>query len=155
MVLRREDGTDFRECSTSTGKVRVWTLAKNLYVTQGEGHMQDAHAEFLEVYGTERIRRSGGELYIFHDWMEMTGYDTKTRYRLTKWSVARRDNYEEVHLAVRSRIVAMGVQVANIALGGFMRVHTGLAGLEVELARVLRLVGVSSPASLHPPRSAR
>jgi hypothetical protein len=145
MVLRREDGTDFRECNTASGKIRVWTLAKNLYVTQGEGHMQDDHAAFLEVYGGERLKQAGGKIYIFHDWMEMTGYDSQTRYRLTKWSAEYRASYEEVHLAVRSRIVAMGVQVANIALGGFMRVHTGIAGLELELARVLRVIGVDRP----------
>lgn len=146
MVLQREDGTQYRECSTGTGTVRVWVLAKNLYVTQGEGHMQDAHCAFLEEYADERIRRAGGKLYIFHDWMDLTGYDTKTRYRLTTWSASHRAAFEEVHLAVRSRLVAMGVQVANIALGGFMRVHTGHASLEVELARVLHQVGASGPS---------
>ncbi len=145
MVLRREDGTDFRECNSSSGKIRVWTLARNLYVTQGEGHMQDDHAAFLEEYGEERLRRAGGKIYIFHDWMEMTGYDSKTRYKMTTWSAEHRASFEEVHLAVRSRIVAMGVQVANIALGGFMRAHTGIATLELELARVLRLVGADGP----------
>jgi hypothetical protein len=145
MALRREDGTDFRECNTSTGKIRVWTLAKNLYVTQGEGHMQDEHAAFLEGYGADRLQRAGGKVYIFHDWMELTGYDSKTRYRLTTWSAEHRATFEEVHLAVRSPLVAMGVQVANIALGGFMRVHTGVATLELELARVLSVIRVDRP----------
>jgi hypothetical protein len=147
MVLRRAHGTDFAECNTEAGTIRVWVLAKNVYVTQGEGHMKDGHCEFLESYGEKRIRLAGGKLFVFHDWIELTGYDSKTRVRLTMWSASRRHHYEEVHLAVRSRIVAMGVQVANIALGGFMRAHSGTASLEVELARVLHLVGASQPSA--------
>ena len=154
MVLRRDEGTDFAEHATASGAIRVWTLARNVYATQGEGHMQDDHCAFLEKHGEERIRRAGGKLYVFHDWMQMTGYDSKTRIRLTTWSAAHRAAYQEVHLAVRSRIVAMGVQVANIALGGFMRAHTGVASLEVELARVLRQVGADT-RSLRPPSSPR
>jgi hypothetical protein len=151
MALRRGEGTEFAEHTNASGTLRAWALAKNVFVTQGEGHMQDDHCAFIEVYGEQRIRRAGGKLYVFHDWLDMTGYDSKTRVRLTLWSVAHRNAYEEVHLAVRSRIVAMGVQVANVPLGGFMRAHTGLASLEVELARVMSLVG----ASIRPPRDAR
>ena len=52
--------------------------------------MTDDHCAFLELYGDERIRRHSGKLYVFHDWMELTGYDSKTRLRLTAWSVAHR-----------------------------------------------------------------
>jgi hypothetical protein len=150
MSLGREVGTDFAEYETLSGKLRAWALARNLFVTQGEGHMKDDHCEFLETYGAERIRRAGGKVYVFHDWMELTGYDSRTRVRLTAWSAAHRNDYQEVHLAVRSRIVAMGVQVANIALGGFMRAHSGTAALEVELARVMRLVGAGAPVARSP-----
>ncbi len=37
-----------------------------------------------------------------------------------------------------SEIVAMGVQVANLALGGLITVHPDRMGVEVELRRVLR-----------------
>lgn len=150
MVLRRELGTDFAEHATASGKLRAWVLARNVFVTQGEGHMQDDHCAFIEAYGEERIRAAGAKLYVFHEWMELTGYDSRTRIRLTLWSAAHRHDYEEVHLAVRSRIIAMGVQVANVALGGFMRAHPGIASLEVELARVMSLVesAETAPRSL-------
>ncbi len=151
MVLLRERGMKFEECVTSTGVLRAWTLAPNVFVTQGEGHMTDEHCAFIEAYGDARIAGSAGKQNVFHDWMELSGYDTKTRIRLTRWSVAHRHAFEEVHLAVRSRIIAMGVQVANVAVGGMMHAHTGIATLEVELARVLRVVGTAS-ASLRPPR---
>jgi hypothetical protein len=150
MVLLRELGSDFAECSTQTGELRGWVLAPSVFVTQGKGHMTDEHCKFIETYGEERIRRHSGKLYVFHDWRELTGYDSMTRVRLTAWSVKHRHSYQEVHLAVRSRIIAMGVQVANVALGGIMRAHSGIATLEVELARVLRIAG-SPIASLRPP----
>lgn len=153
MVLRREQGTDFAEQVTSSGVVRAWVLTRNVYVTQAAGHMDDDHCAFLETFGEGQIRRAGGSKhYIFHDWMELTGYESRTRLRLTTWSAARRHTFEEVHLAIKSRIVAMGVQVANIALGGFMRAHTGVSSLEVELARVMRLVSTPERASRAPPR---
>ena len=138
MFLRREQGTEFAECATRTGTLRAWVLARDVYATQGEGHMQDEHFEFIKAYGEERIRRAGGKVYVFHDWTEMTGYDSSSRVKLTSWSIAHRDCFQEAHLAVRSRVIVLGVQVANIAVGGFMRAHSGTASLEIELDRVLR-----------------
>jgi hypothetical protein len=145
-------GTHFAERSTASGALRAWVLAPNVFASQGQGHMTDDHCAFIEDYAEARIRDYSGKLYVFHDWMDLTGYDTKTRIRLTAWSVAHRHAYEEVHLAVRSRIIAMGVQVANVALGGFMRSYTGIAALEVELARVLRIVGAPIPSRRPPPK---
>ena len=150
MVLLRERGTHFEEHTTQTGALRAWVLTPNVFVTQGEGHMTDEHCSFIVGYGEERIRQHDGKLYVFHDWLEMTGYDSRTRMRLTAWSVAHRQAYQEVHLAVRSRIIAMGVQVANVAVGGIMRAHTGIAALEVELARAMRLAS-GAMTSLRPP----
>jgi hypothetical protein len=139
MALHEDGATDIRECKTARGTVRVWTLLPTVYVTCMSGHLQDAHAELLEAYGQDRIERAGGQLYVFHDWIEMSGYDATSRQRMTTWSVARRHVYAEVHLAIRSKIVAMGAHVANIALGGLMHVHGGRAALELELGRVLRV----------------
>ena len=54
--------------------------------------------------------------------------------------------YDEVHIALRSKIVAMGMQVANIRLGGKIHVHLLRARLEADLKRVLRASGGSLPA---------
>jgi hypothetical protein len=152
MVLLRERGTLFAERATPSGTLRAWALAPNVFATQGQGHMTNEHCAFIEDYGEARIREHEGKFYVFHEWTELTGYDTKTRLRLTAWAVAHRHAYEEVHIAARSRIIAMGVQVANIALGGFMRAHTGVAALEVELARVLRITGTPVPSRRPPPK---
>ena len=145
MALLEELGTDVQEYATSRGVARFWTLAPNVYVTSVSGHMEEAHAEAFERYGAERLRQSPGKLCVFHDWIGMTGYDSVCRQRMTAWSVPRLSHYAEVHLAVRSKIVAMGVQVANIALRGIMRAHQDRLPLEVELKRVMRTVALAPP----------
>jgi len=55
------------------------------------------------------------------------------------WRCGRaRGAFEEVHVCLRSKIVATGVQLANLALNGVVQVHAGRARLEVEMRRVLR-----------------
>lgn len=138
MALFRQQGEDFQEHASTRGTTRMWTLAPTVYVTQVEGHMDLSHAEFFERYGAARIAASPRPLCVFHDWLEMTGYDAPCRKRMTEWSVARLSSYREVHIGVRSKLVAMGIQVANIALRGLMHAHGNRAALEVELRRVLR-----------------
>ena len=139
MALLEELGTDLRQVTTSRGTARLWTLASTVYVTTVSGHMDLEHASLFEAYGADRVRLSGGGLHVFHDWLTMTGYESECRQRLTRWSVKHLDAYAEVHLAVRSKIVAMGVQVANIALRGLIHVHPDRAPIEVALRRVLRV----------------
>jgi len=134
----REVGTEFATHETARGTASMWVLSPSVYVTSVDGHMEESHAELFARFGHDRIEGSPGKLHVFHDWIDMTGYDSRCRQRLTAWSVARLGAYAEVHLAVRSRIVAMGVQVANIALRGLLRAHGDRSTLEAELRRVLR-----------------
>jgi hypothetical protein len=139
MALFRELGTDFQTCETVRGAASMWVLSPSVYVTVVTGHMEDVHADLFERFGAERIAAAPGKLFVFHDWLEMTGYESRCRQRLTAWSAARLRAYAEVHLAVRSKIVAMGVQVANIPLRGLIRAHRDRASLEGELRGVLRM----------------
>lgn len=125
------------ELVTKTGVARVWALSDTIYVSCITGYVADEHAEFFARFGDDRLRRTHGKLSLFHNWMGMTGYDSRCRQRMTKWSLDRLARFDEVHIAQRSRLVAMGIQVANIALGGKIRMHGSVGLLEVELRRVL------------------
>jgi hypothetical protein len=138
MALFEELGTDRVELDTPSGRVRFWALTPALYVSRVTGHMQDEHAEAFVEYAEERLLRTAGKLSVFHDWMGMTGYESSCRQRLTSWSLAHLDRYDEVHIAQKSKLVAMGVQVANIALGGKISVHTSLVRMEAELRRLFQ-----------------
>jgi len=139
VALLEEIGTEREECVTPRGTARVWTLSPTIYVTQTSGYLEEAHAAFLESYGARRIQAARGrKLRVFHDWIDMTGYDSQCRTRMTAWSLKHLREYAEVHIALRSKIVAMGVQVANIALRGIIQAHNDRTRVEVELRRALR-----------------
>lgn len=154
MSLLEAQQSELREVRTERGCARVWVIAPTLYVTMTTGYMEEAHADLLESYGLERIRKAPGKLTVFHDWFDMTGYESRCRQRLTSWSLARRQHFEEVHLGVRSKLVAMGVQVANLALGGLITAHTDRTKLEHELRRVLRAKGLQV-GTIAPPKPFR
>ncbi len=147
-TLFEDMAIDEANLATSQGTARLWALAPTVYVTSVTGHMGDAHAVLFERFAEKRIREAGGKLNVFHDWIGMTGYESRCRQRMTQWSVANLGAYDEVHMVLRSRLVAMGVQVANLALGGKMRVHASRVRLEVELRRALKVSEGSYPAAV-------
>ncbi len=144
MALLAEQGKDVRSVETPRGKTLVYTLAPCVYVTVVSGHLEEAGAELIVQYGTGRVRAAPGKLHVFHDWIEMTGYESGCRHRLTTWTAAYRDSVADAHLALRSKLVAMGVQVANLALGGMIKTHTNRGTLEHALRRAM--IDLGSPA---------
>ncbi len=146
-TLFEDLATDAQELTTDRGTARLWALTPTVYVTSVVGHMEVAHGDLFVRFAEKRIREANGKVNVFHDWIEMTGYESRSRQRLTAWSLANLDAYSEVHLALRSKLVAMGVQVANIALGGKIRVCTTRVRLEVELRQALKASEGSFPAA--------
>jgi hypothetical protein len=71
----------------------------------------------------DKIVRECGRIALFDDLEELTGYESELRIRLTEWSRKNRSKVVGFHIFTRSRLVAMGVTVANLALGGTIRAH--------------------------------
>lgn len=130
----------------------MYAFNRAAYATEFTGRLQDAHVDLFLAYSEDRIRVASGKLTVFHDWLEMTGYDPSCRRRITQWTVSNLSHFSEVHVALRSKLVAMGVQVANIALGGLVKTHRSRASLEEAVRDV---VGEAEPPirSIRPPRS--
>lgn len=89
---------------------------------------------------TDELTARGVKPTVFNDWWEMTGYDSEARIRLTEWT---RSNLAlgktwPSHVLMRSKIVAMGVTVANMALGGALVVHSDRAVFDAELRAAAR-----------------
>lgn len=145
MALLTERGFERRIVETSRGRLEAYALAPEIFVTVVTGHMETPHADEFVAYGDSRlVARRGKKLRIFHDWTAMTGYESSCRQQLTTWSAKHLGEMAEVHMALRSKIVAMGVQVANLALGGMIRAHTNLADVEVALAATMASVSKAS-----------
>lgn len=65
-----------------------------------------------------------GDLVVFHDWSQVRGYESAARVHLTKWLWSKRSHFRAVHILTDDRLVSMGVNVANAALGGLITVHS-------------------------------
>jgi hypothetical protein len=68
----------------------------------------------------------------FCDFSEMTGYDSEVRTMWTQWVASYRTR-STIHILVGSKIVSMGVSVANLALGGVLVGYTSHAMFDAAL----------------------
>jgi hypothetical protein len=73
----------------------------------------------------------------------MTSYDTDLRTELTAALARERKCIGCLHVLVRSKIVAMGVSVANLALGGIITIHGSAPSFHAALQAALTKAQVS------------
>jgi hypothetical protein len=106
---------------SSGGIVHVWRPMRGVFATHIEGVMKLDMA--LAVETNMRRVAAEGRFYAFHDWAEMTDYETESRVRLTRAVIDVRSSVDEAHLLVASRFVALGVQAANLVVK-ILEVHT-------------------------------
>jgi len=147
MDFGRSTALHVEEHVSEVGRLVAWQVSPQVWVSKAQGRMQLGHAEAWMRLG-DRMVATGLPFAGFHDWTEMESYDSETRRLLTDWSLAHRAQFIEVHLAVRSRLVRMGVTVANLALGNFMVTHESVDTMEKAfletLARLRRERSASS-----------
>jgi hypothetical protein len=106
---------------TSRGRLTLWTLEQGVLVFQIAAHGDKAFVAPI-VAGFERSLRHA-PVQMFVDVELMTAYDTELRTEVTAALARERKRIGCLHILVRSKIVAMGVSVANLALGGIMTIY--------------------------------
>jgi hypothetical protein len=127
--------TDPRTAAAPDG-ITVSNPAPGVFVGQIVGHYSET---MLRVYLRAMDEALAGRepMFGFHDWQEMTSYETVCRTTMTEWVRARRSRLAAQQILVRSRIVAMGVATANLLLGGNAIVsHTDRAVFERSIRAV-------------------
>jgi hypothetical protein len=67
-------------------------------------------------------------LKFFFDFWQMPTYDSEMRTEWPGFLVTHRARVDEIHVVARSKLVAMGVAVANIALGGVIKSYPAPMG---------------------------
>lgn len=107
---------------TSRGRLSLWTLDHGFLVFQVVAHGDRAFVSPI-IAGLRRSLRHGAAVQIFVDVERMTSYDTELRTEVTAAMAPERKHIGCLHILVRSKIVAMGVSVANLTLGGIMTIH--------------------------------
>lgn len=104
------------------GRVTITSLGPCTSHFVVEGTLDDVLADAMTAEGS-RISRNGDGIAL-HDWSKLVRYTSSARVRLTDWMMQHRRGFEAVHILVSSNLVAMGVNVANLALGGFLHAGT-------------------------------
>lgn len=100
--------------------------------------MTQEMSQLLIDQATQLYRAGAGRIvYGIHDWVAMTNYDSACRVDMTNW-ILRNRAQSVLHVATTSRMVAMGVMVAKVALGDVLNVHGTTEALEGVLADVLK-----------------
>jgi hypothetical protein len=131
--------------TTATGALEMWYPAPGVVADRIVGHLD---LELARRF-TERltVKMAGGRIHVFSDWERMEGYDSAVRMELTAWALRRRSGFAGIHALVRSRLVAMGLSVANVALGNFMQAYTDRAVFERMCADRVLKARLAAPAN--------
>lgn len=140
--LGRSRAKYFEEVRTEVGYLAAWEVSPRIFITVAEGHMQVPHADLVLRVG-DRIADLGRPMASFHDWMGMVSYDSVTRKLLTDWSIAHRAQIRASHIALESRLVRMGVTVANLALDGILESHATRESLGEAFEKFVAAGGVN------------
>lgn len=114
------DGTMF----TGEGwRVHVSSPAPGVLLTRAEGHLSvDAVQCLMDAF--DEVRSLHHPVVSFHDWYGVSSYDSEARARYTTWARTHRSVVEAVHILVVSRLVVITLTVANLALGGYMKLYS-------------------------------
>lgn len=114
------------------GELRCEEPAPGVLLITARGHIAAEGIAAVIAWRNEAVRRCG-QVDLFDNAYEVNGYDSAVRTRATEWSAANRAAIRSQHILLRSKIVAMGVSLANIALGGRVAVYTMPNGFDREL----------------------
>jgi len=125
--------------------VAIWLPAPTLLVVRLSGHGEAQFARpILEAF--DKLEKSSAA-HLFFDAEELDNYESSLRVELTGRLFPERARLTSFHVLVRSKLVAMGVSVANLALGGIVNSTSDRKRFKARLDACLyslRVVGFSS-----------
>lgn len=113
--------------ATSTASARWWSPARGVYCTEVTGHVDMAIVQFLHDGWVSCHDAAQVPLTTFHDWSGVTIYERDARQRYQDMSVPLMPDVVVVHVLIRSRLLAMALEVANLVLGGKLRATSDAA----------------------------
>jgi len=129
-------GTNRARHDFARGSLELWPLLLSSGPTLIMRCVGHASIEFAEPIATATATLfEKGRPVVFDDWECVTGYDSALRVKLTEWHKAHEDRMERTHILVGSRLLAMGVSVANLVMGGRLDVYASRREFEAQLAR--------------------
>ncbi len=132
-MVRRETTSEGLLLTWDRGECLIARLAPGVVFERLKGHLAAEAAIHIYTEG-ERLFDQALKNVVFLEWSEMTGYDSDARYNLSTWVKETSDSYLAIHVLFRSKIVAMGVSVGNLVLGGLIQATSSRSLFEQRLA---------------------
>ncbi|MEO8798896.1 MAG: hypothetical protein ABI551_13495 [Polyangiaceae bacterium] len=112
-----------RQYISSGGRLTVDVVSPRMLQTRMVGHLDLQLArQFLAIL-EGWVNLGGSNLVAFHDWEELVDYESEARILLTPWSKANRTKFEGIHMLIRGRAIAWGLNIFNALTGDVMTVH--------------------------------
>ena len=113
----------------------MWHLAPHILLIRHEGDGEESLiAPFAVAIRRELAKRP---CHLFHDTTQLRKYETGYRVEMTNLFRAEKDRMLSLQALVTSKIVAMGAAVANLAMGGIVKIYAREAQFEEAITRAL------------------
>ncbi len=109
---------------------RWWSPARGVFCSQISGHFTMDAVALLVAGVDEVIADTEGQLRSFHDFRDVTSYDTDARIAYTERSKPVMQRVQVVEMLFSSALIAMAISVANIVLGGKLKGTADRAAFE-------------------------
>lgn len=133
-------------CRTPRGSLGIWTPALGFVITRIAGHGEKEFSEPI-ITAFERCLEQTQSVRLFFDTGDLVTYDSDLRLNLTGRFLKDRKRIANLDVLVRSKLVAMGVSVANLALGGIVTSHAVREPFSAALDRALVTAGATGFSS--------
>ncbi len=134
-VERRDDGTRSWARQDARFELRVVTPAVVLDKIAG---VIDEELAAIVTAAFEDVLSRTVHPHTFHDWSEVSGYSPKARKVLTDGVASLRPKMRSVHILFSSRLLAMGISVANAVLGGYIKAYGDRQSFDAAYGKALR-----------------
>lgn len=96
----------------------MWLAAPTVLVWKYRGYSDAGYLPFIAMVYDRTLANLRGRTAMFVDCELQTGYDSDFRRGLVDWSKRMLPLPSTYCLFVRSRLVAMGISIARLAMGG-------------------------------------
>jgi hypothetical protein len=103
--------------TSDRGELRLWLAAPTVLVFKYRGYSDAGYLPFIDRVYERTLARVEGQIAVFADCELQTGYDTEFRRGIVAWSKGIVPFPAPYCLYVKSRLVAMGIAVARLAVG--------------------------------------
>jgi len=106
------------------GDLRIWRPAPHVLLTRFEGRYYSLDFARRTMDAIEESAAGQPPPDIFHDWEGMEAYATESRTQMTEQARRLLRQVNSFTVLTRSKLVRMGVSMANLVLGGRIQAVT-------------------------------